>query len=353
MYLRKIQRNFSEAIRVCSKVAQSHLADVPEDQRLKYRLQCWQEALECAREGRLPEQSDVQRSVRLIEAQLLLREVAMSFLQSGETYLDSFVTLNDEQLTQRELAQRTLARLNRECVPQSDLFEIGGWFPTLGGGEVQLMLLQCMNVVDPSLYASTLERVFQRQNVLPENIARSVLAKFYDPIAFPLAFLIRLLEARTFAEKPAGSSKTPDVLQQSVEHSAVFLSYIDVIEHRSRGGMMCKEFDDARVTTEFLLCSLAHAVRLWSQYHAQVRQSNNKPLHDLSAPGTVNSRSILENALQQTRSLIDRAKSGRNRSGDPIAAQALAEAENVLAAAEKSYISTDRFNRSSTSFMFR
>jgi hypothetical protein len=336
MYLRKILRSYGEAVRVCSRVAQSSLEQIPEDQRLKCRLQCWQEALECAREGRLVEQSDVLQRVRLTEAQIMLRSVAESFLASGEPFLRDFVTFNDETLTQAEIAKRTIGRLNRECILSNELFEIAGWFPTYGGGEVQLLLLQCMNILDSSKYAAALERVFQRQNANTDELARMVLAKYFDPIAFPLTFLIRILEARAFTARPAGPSTTPELLQQSIEPSTTFQSYVDIIDQRSRAGVACAEFDSARVSREFLLCSLAYVVHFWTQSTTQAQKGR-------TAVDERTARSVLSKAIEETRQLIrqeQRAVSARTSDRE----QALAEADRTIAVAAKIFTSSNRFH---------
>jgi len=286
---------------------------------LKYRLECWIEAVGCATEGRARELSEVRRWYQITEAQMLLHEVVSSFLNGGEPCLKALLpskdvqslplnpvygtSYNRERLTQEDLARWCLAQIQNDCMTSMVLLEQAGWFPTYGGGEVQLLLLQSEAVSDPSHWMFALEKTFQRQNLSTETIARNVLNKFYDPIIFPLSFLIRILEARFYKENPRGSPKAVEILRSRVDLGVIFSSYVDIFDGKYTTNQRT-EFDAAHVSREYLLYSLACVTQSLFEVHAHHRSAHWQNLDSAVETVKVKLETLQRSSLRQDENAI-------------------------------------------------
>jgi len=233
-YLRLIKRNYAEALDVLSRLARGPLSDTPDEHRLHRRISLWRDAVECAREGKLTGSlAPMEMSLKLCEAQYKLGEVVQSYLSSGNPSLTNRQEYNGELMTERDIGQRLLREIFATAMPSQDLFEKAGWFPTYGGGFIQLKLLLAERVIEKVMYAEVLTNIVQYHQGSFEDLVKRLLTEYYDPLTFPLAFLVRATEQRSYRElKEGGGEHAVNLLAKYVDLSHLFAAYVEILERR-------------------------------------------------------------------------------------------------------------------------
>ncbi|KAH9577955.1 Nucleoporin [Trypanosoma melophagium] len=312
-YLRKTKKNYDKAIEICAIMAQGPLLEIPREERIPYRLRCWSEARDCAAECNSDQFSILDQRVKLMEAQLQLSKVICEFINSGLPQLDRQIAIDDRVvLTERQVANEQLEVVENHTLSTSHLLEIAGMFSALGGAEIQLDVLVAVNVTDASYYAACVERAFQQRNTTIEELARRILSKCAQAIAFPLTHVAKILEAHAFLQSPDGSTLTVDILSDcGVERSIIFSTIVTILEKKDTISVPCKIFDQTAVTDAFLVHSLAVVLHraVFAPHVGSVQ------LH------------FLNTALNTLRESISRAA---YNSGDEHSSRALIAAERIL-----------------------
>lgn len=318
-YLAHVQGDYKAAMQQCFVMAQAPLPEVPVADRLPYRIRCLREAVECAKRCQSDQQQQVEQQLGLLETQQRLYRIAASFISSGDPSLDRRVQWEDYVVTERDVALQQMDYLSSYVASASDLIEMGGMYPSLGGAEVQLDALLCSNVMDPAVYATCIGRAFQNRHDTTESITRRLIERYFNQTScFPLSYLVRLLEARSFARTPSGSAETVQLLVSlGVDAKVLFLTYEDVLKGKDDAGVECEEFVRAGVTTGYLVYAYASVLLC---------------LTDLARRGSVQ-QWLIDNAMAAVRNAIRGAASGVGSSAEKVAVQ---RAEELLTKANSS-----------------
>lgn len=313
-YLAHVQGDYKAAMQQCFVTAQSPLPGVPVADRLAYRLRCLREALQCAQQCHSDQRQQVEQQLSLMEAQLRLYHIAAAFLSSGDPSLDHRVEWEGQAVSERDVVVQQVEFLSSYVASASDLIEMGGMYPALGGAEVQLDALLCSNVTDPAVYATCIGRAFQNRRDTAPNITRRLVERYYTQTSsFPLSYLVRLLEARSFATAPAGSSETVQLLVSlGVDPKVLFLTYESILADKDDTGVECDEFVRAGVSTGYLVYAYANVLLC---------------LADLARRGSVQ-QWLITNAMSAVRNAIRQlAGSGTASAEEQVAVQ---RAEDLL-----------------------
>ncbi|CAC9553533.1 putative nuclear pore complex protein (NUP155) [Leishmania infantum JPCM5] len=312
-YLASVQGDYHGAMQQCFVMALSPLPDTPVADRLQYRLRCLREALDCAKKCQSDQTQQVEQQLRLMEAQERLYRIATEFISSGSATLDRRVEWEGEMVTERDVALQHIEFLSSFVASASDLIEVGGMYPALGGAEVQLDALLCSNVTDAGVYATCIGRAYDNEKDSAETITKRLIDRYFHQIScFPLSYLVRLLEARTFLRFPAGSTEVVQLLVSlGVDPKVLFITYESVLEGRDDTGVGCVEFDEAGVTRGYLVYAYATVLVY---------------LADLGRRGSVQ-QWLVSNAMAATRSMIRRAAGAVT---SPSEQAAVEQAEELL-----------------------
>ncbi|CAJ1013205.1 putative Nup133 N terminal like [Leishmania naiffi] len=320
-YLASVQGDYRGAMQQCFVMALAPLPDTPVADRLQYRLRCLREALDCARKCQSDQTQQVEQQLRLMEAQQRLYRIATEFLSSGSATLDRRVKWEGDVVTERDVAVQHIEFLSSFVASASELIEVGGMYPALGGAEVQLDALLCSNVTDADVYATCISRAYENQKDKTETITKRLIDRYFHQIScFPLSHLVRLLEARAFLRAPTGSAHVVQLLMSlGVDPKVLFITYEGILEGRDDTGVECVEFAEAGVTRGYLV--YAYATVLVN-------------LADLGRRGSVQ-QWIVTNAMTATRSMIRRAANIATSPNEQLAverAEELLRKANTLAA---------------------
>ncbi|KPA81902.1 putative nuclear pore complex protein [Leptomonas pyrrhocoris] len=320
-YLSHVQGDYKGAMQQCFVMAQSPLPDVPVADRLPYRIRCLREALECAKKCQSDQRQQVEQQLGLLETQQRLYRIATSFVSSGDPSLDRRVQWEGQVVTERDVALQQIDFLSSYVASASDLIEMGGMYPALGGAEVQLDALLCSNVTDPAVYATCIGRAFQNRHDATESITKRLIEKYFNQTScFPLSYLVRILESRCFLRTPTGSPETVQLLVSlGVDPKVLFLTYETVLGDKDDTGVECEEFEQAGVTTGYLVYGYATVLLC---------------LADLARRGSVQ-QWLITNAMAAVRNAIRQAASNVRSSNEQVAVEGaeelLAKVNNVMA----------------------
>lgn len=220
-YLRSVRRDFSSAVAVLSRMAQSPLFQVTPSDRLQQRLECWKEALECAIEGRLSaEEQEIERRVKLTSAQVQLSDALRHAAERPGAGVD---------------IQEKLSLVLSSQLDENDLMLLAENVADYGGGEVQLAVLSAFNNVHPTLYMSAVESCFNRANVNVAYTAEQILKKYGRNPSFPIGLVIKYVERYSFDASGGreGSNFAIDLACEcGLELHVVFAHYAEVLEKR-------------------------------------------------------------------------------------------------------------------------
>ncbi|KAG5489127.1 hypothetical protein JIQ42_00750 [Leishmania sp. Namibia] len=320
-YLASVLGDYRGAMQQCFVMALAPLPDTPVADRLPYRLRCLREALECARKCQSDQVQQVEQQLRLMEAQQRLCRIATKFISSGGATLDRRVEWEGQTLTERDVAVQHIEFLSSFVASASDLIEVGGMYSALGGAEVQLDALLCSNVMDAGVYATCIRRAYENEKDTVEAITKRLIDRYFHQIGcFPLAYVIRLLEARAFLRSPTGSAQVVHLLMSlAVDPKVLFITYESILEGRDDTGVECEEFGEAGVTRGYLVYACATVLVC---------------LAELGRHGSLQ-QWLVTNAMAATRSMIRRAASTVASSNEQAAveqAEELLQKANTLAA---------------------
>ncbi|KAG5464546.1 hypothetical protein LSCM1_00737 [Leishmania martiniquensis] len=312
-YLASVLGDYRGAMQQCFVMALAPLPDTPVADRLPYRLRCLREALDCSRKCQSDQTQQVEQQLRLMEAQQRLYRIATELLSSGSATLDRRVEWEGQIVTERDVAVQHIEFLSSFVASASDLIEVGGMYSALGGAEVQLDALLCSNVTDAGVYATCIRRAYENKKDATVVITKRLIDRYFHQIScFPLAYLVRLLEARAFLRFPTGSAQVVQLLVSlAVDPKVLFITYESILEGRDDTGVECEEFVEAGVTRGYLVCSCAAVLVC---------------LADLGRRGTVQ-QWLVTNAMAATRSMIRRAASAVASSNEQAAVE---QAEELL-----------------------
>lgn len=258
-YLANVHGDYEGAVQQCCVMAQAPLSDMPVAERLPYRLRCLRGALDCARRCQSDQTQEVQRQLRLLEAQQRLYRVITDFLGSGSASLDRRVECEGQIMTERDVAVQHIEFLSSFVASVSNLLEIGGMYTALGGAEVQLDALACANVTDPAVYATCVRSAYEKTQDTAAAITKRLIDHHYHTVScFPLSYLVQLLESRMFSRSPAGS---PEVVQLlvglGVDPKVLLLAYESILNGCPDDGVACAELAEAGVSRGYLAYSYA------------------------------------------------------------------------------------------------
>jgi nuclear pore complex protein Nup155 len=312
-YLAHVQGDYKAAMQQCFVMAQSPPSEVPVADRLPYRIRCLREGLECAKKCQSDQRQQVEQQLGLLEAQQRLYHIVASFLSSGNASLDHRLQLEGQVVTEREVAVQHIEFLCSYVASANELLQIGGMYQTLGGAEVQLDALLYSNVTDPAAYATCIGCAFENRNDTVENITRRLIERYGSRTScFPLSYVVRTLEARSFRSTPAGSSEVVRLLVGlGVDPKVLFLTYEGVLSGKDDVGVACEPFVQAGVTTGYLVCAYATVLLC---------------LADLARRGSVQ-QWLITNAMASVREAIQRAA---NNVGSVDEQAAVKKADDLL-----------------------
>ncbi|KAK7202330.1 nuclear pore complex protein (NUP155) [Novymonas esmeraldas] len=312
-YLASVQGDYRGAMQQCFVMAQAALSEMPVAERLPFRLRCLREALACAKKCQSDQQQQVEQQVRLMEAQQRLYNIATEFISSGSATLDRRVEWDGQTVTERDVAVQHIDFLSSFVASASDLIEMGGMYPALGGAEVQLDALVCSHVTDAAVYATCIGRAYQKERDTAEAITARLIGTYFHQLGcFPLSYLVRLLESYAFPRSPAGSAQVAQLLVHlGVDPKVLFITYEAILGDREDAGVACVEFAEAGVTRGYLVYAFATVLVC---------------LAELGRRGSVQ-QWLVNNAMAATREMIRRAALGV---ASPAERTAVERAEELL-----------------------
>lgn len=258
-FLSRVQGDYKAAMEQSIYIAQTPLSNIPTEERLSYRLRCLREALDCALKCQSDQTQQVEHRLQLLVAQQQLYHVVTGYINEGGAQLERRWDVDGQLLTEKEIAAQHAAILLNSVATATDLIEIAGAYPSRGGAEVQLDVLLCFNVSDVSAYALCLRSAYQHQGESVDDITSRMIDRYFNKTSyFPLAFLVRLLEARVYAKAPWGSAQTIRLLIGcGVDLKVLFVTYHSILEEKDNSGLDCREYIDSGVTRAFMTHSLA------------------------------------------------------------------------------------------------
>lgn len=245
--------------------AQSPLLDIPLEQRLNYRLHCFYEALENARDAGMEaaQLSVLENRLKLLEVQKLLLKIISDFKSSPRFVPQREWRRTDgSTATESDLVAEHHQIAAGGVMGAAELLRVAGMYPLYGGAELQLDVLSCSNVYDKQTFVLCVAQAYEREGSTVRETSQRLLEKYYQSCFsyFPLTYIIRMLEANEYMCSPQGSTQTVDILLQSkVDSIVAYHSYRSIVEGADDVGLSCPHFERANVSKAFLIHSLAYA----------------------------------------------------------------------------------------------
>eukprot|EP00796_Vickermania_ingenoplastis_P006621 gene6621-4741_t len=285
-YLRSAQQNYQAAIEEGVSLAQSDLSHIPRPERINYRIRCISEAVDSARECGSDQAQLLDKRRSLLIAQQHLAKVIEIFCTS-ELYNPSRTWQVDGRLvTEESLVQSHKEVVQDKVLSATEILRIAGMYGQFGGSEIQLDVLLCADVHDPSTYALCVAHAYEFRGGTGEETARRLLKKYYTPsLNFPLTFVIKRLEAEEYVRCPQGSSRTVELLLEcGVDARVVYQAYRSIVDRTDSMTIACPQYD-GKVPQAFMLYSLAISVlrlqRLARHNHVPQLDTTAKAVEDL------------------------------------------------------------------------
>lgn len=258
-YLRSSQR-FPEAIQQGVLLSQASLMHLPLEERIGYRVRCLGEALECAKDSGSDQVEIIEKRFRLLQAQKRLLRIIDIFSSSSYFKPDRLWNFEGRQVREDSLVKEHHDATCGKVLSSTALLRMAAMYPLFGGAEIQLDVLQYSDAaIDTSTYAGCVAQAYEVKGSTVQDVSKRLLEKYYTPsINFPLTYVIRMLEADEYARSPKGSNATVHfLLGCNVDARVAYNAYKSIINGADALGVVCKLFEDNKVTKAYLVFSLA------------------------------------------------------------------------------------------------
>lgn len=296
-FLRCSQRR-TEAVQQGVLLAQASLTHLPLEERLGYRVRCLGEALECAKDSGSDQVDMIEKRFRLLQAQRRLLQVINKFSVSSYFQESRLWNLDGRQVSEGFLVKEHRSSVSGNILSTTELLRIAAMYPLFGGAEIQLDVIQCSDaVVGAPTYAACVAQAYEAKGFTIQEISKRLLDKYYIPsINFPLAYIIRMLEADEYKRSPQGSNCVVlFLLNCNIDAIVLYNSYKSIVSGTDAVGVVCKLFETNNVTKAYLLYSLA-VVAVKATFCDVSPLSHEEPLR---SPIVEDAYKLLQDSLQQ------------------------------------------------------